>query len=171
MPSKSKAQARFMAAVAHSPEFAKKVGVPMSVGKDFNQADKGRKFGKGGDVMARDAGAGRGFVNPPVVKPREDRTVGEQQMLDEVNDAKMRKKVADMGYAKGGKVAKKMPPFMGKESAKEENMEKRLSPAKYKAGEMSEGEMMACGGKVKKYAAGGKIDGIAQRGKTRGKVC
>lgn len=41
-----------MAAVAHSPEFAKKVGVPTSVGKDFNQADKGRKFAKGGDKMA-----------------------------------------------------------------------------------------------------------------------
>ena len=39
-----------MAAVAHSPEFAKKVGVPMSVGKDFNQADKGRKFARGGDM-------------------------------------------------------------------------------------------------------------------------
>lgn len=39
-----------MAAVAHSPAFAKKVGVPQSVGKEFNQADKGRKFGKGGDM-------------------------------------------------------------------------------------------------------------------------
>ena len=39
-----------MAAVAHSPSFAKKVGVPMSVGKEFNQADKGRKFAKGGDM-------------------------------------------------------------------------------------------------------------------------
>jgi hypothetical protein len=37
-----------MAAVAHSPAFAKKVGVPQSVGKDFNAADKGRKFGTGG---------------------------------------------------------------------------------------------------------------------------
>lgn len=39
-----------MAAVAHSPEFAKKVGVPMSVGKEFNQADKGRKFAGGGEM-------------------------------------------------------------------------------------------------------------------------
>lgn len=28
-----------MAAVAHNPAFAKKVGVPQSVGKDFNKAD------------------------------------------------------------------------------------------------------------------------------------
>jgi len=41
-----------MAAIAHSPSFAKKVGVPQSVGKDFNEADKGRKFSKGGDTMA-----------------------------------------------------------------------------------------------------------------------
>jgi hypothetical protein len=40
-----------MAAIAHNPAFAKKVGVPQSVGKDFNEADKGKKFGSGG--MAR----------------------------------------------------------------------------------------------------------------------
>ena len=39
-----------MEAVAHSPGFAKKVGVPQSVGKDFSAADKGRKFSKGGDI-------------------------------------------------------------------------------------------------------------------------
>lgn len=50
MPSSSKKQADFMRAVAHSPEFAKKVGVPQSVGKEFNKADKGRKFAKGGDM-------------------------------------------------------------------------------------------------------------------------
>ena len=52
MPSKSKAQHNFMAAIANSPSFAKKVGVPQSVGKDFTTADKGRKFSKGGDTMA-----------------------------------------------------------------------------------------------------------------------
>lgn len=52
MPSVSKKQHNFMAAVAHNPEFAKKAGVPQSVGKEFNQADKGRKFAKGGDTMA-----------------------------------------------------------------------------------------------------------------------
>lgn len=41
MPSTSKKQARFMAMVAHDPDAAKRVGVPQSVGKDFNQADKG----------------------------------------------------------------------------------------------------------------------------------
>lgn len=41
MPSKSQKQHNFMEAVAHSPEFAKKVGVPQSVGKEFTNADKG----------------------------------------------------------------------------------------------------------------------------------
>jgi hypothetical protein len=52
MPSKSKAQHNFMAAVANNPSFAKKAGVPQSVGKDFTTADKGRKFSKGGDMKA-----------------------------------------------------------------------------------------------------------------------
>lgn len=39
MPSKSPAQKRLMAAVAHNPEFASKVGIPQSVGKEFNDAD------------------------------------------------------------------------------------------------------------------------------------
>ena len=52
MPSTSKKQHNFMAAVANNPSFAKKVGVPQSVGKDFTTADKGRKFSKGGDTMA-----------------------------------------------------------------------------------------------------------------------
>jgi len=41
-----------MAAVANNPAFAKKVGVPQAVGKDFSNADKNRKFSKGGDTMA-----------------------------------------------------------------------------------------------------------------------
>lgn len=41
MPSKSKAQARTMAAAAHNPEFARKVGIPMSVAEDYNRADTG----------------------------------------------------------------------------------------------------------------------------------
>ena len=50
MPSTSKKQHNFMAAVANNPAFAKKAGVPQSVGQDFTKADKGRKFSKGGDM-------------------------------------------------------------------------------------------------------------------------
>lgn len=54
MPSTSKKQHNFMAAVAHSPSFAKKAGVPVSVGKEFVTADKGKKFSKGGDMKHED---------------------------------------------------------------------------------------------------------------------
>ena len=47
MPAVSKKQKKFMDAVAHNPAFAKKVGVPKSVGKDFSKASKGMKFGSG----------------------------------------------------------------------------------------------------------------------------
>jgi hypothetical protein len=50
VPSVSKKQHNFMAAVANNPSFAKKAGVPSSVGKEFINADKGRKFKEGGDM-------------------------------------------------------------------------------------------------------------------------
>lgn len=49
-----------MAAVAKNPAFAKKVGIPRSVGEEFLTADKGKKFMKGGimkDKMKKIAGA------------------------------------------------------------------------------------------------------------------
>jgi hypothetical protein len=52
MPSSSKKQHKFMEAIAHNKAFAKKVGVPQSVGRDFSNADKGKTFKKGGDTMA-----------------------------------------------------------------------------------------------------------------------
>jgi hypothetical protein len=53
MPSTSKKQHNFMAAVANNPKFAKKVGVPQSVGKDFSNADKGKTFKRGGDMATK----------------------------------------------------------------------------------------------------------------------
>lgn len=50
MPSSSKKQHNLMAAVATNPKFAKKVGVPVSVGKEFLKADKGRQFKEGGEM-------------------------------------------------------------------------------------------------------------------------
>ncbi len=43
MPSKSKAQERLMQAVAHNPEFAKKVGIKQKVGKEFVKEDAAKK--------------------------------------------------------------------------------------------------------------------------------
>lgn len=43
MPSKSAKQKRTMAAAAHNPAFAKKVGIPVKVAKEFNKADSKKK--------------------------------------------------------------------------------------------------------------------------------
>ena len=51
MPAVSKKQKRLMDAAAHSPAFAKKVGIPMSVAKDYSESSKGMKFRKGGETM------------------------------------------------------------------------------------------------------------------------
>ena len=53
MPSHSPAQARMMAAAAHDPKFAKKVGVPVSVAKDYNEADKGKRLAEAMKSMDR----------------------------------------------------------------------------------------------------------------------
>ena len=83
MPSTSKKQHNFMAAVAKNPTFAKKVGVPQSVGKEFLTADKGKTFKRGGDMAtkmdpkmmammaAKKRGAGKGAMAParPAMPP------------------------------------------------------------------------------------------------------
>lgn len=50
MPSASGKQHRLMALVANNPAAAKRLGIPQSVGKEFMQADKGRKFAGGGEM-------------------------------------------------------------------------------------------------------------------------
>lgn len=54
MPAKSEKQQRFMAAVANNPKFAKKVGVPKSVGEEFM-----KKGYMGGGMMRRYADGGK----------------------------------------------------------------------------------------------------------------
>jgi hypothetical protein len=68
MPSTSKKQHNFMEAVAHNPSFAKKAGVPQSVGKDFSAADKGRKFAKGGDMKHEDVKMDKAMMQKAVSK-------------------------------------------------------------------------------------------------------
>ncbi len=50
MPSASQKQHNLMAVVANNPAAAKRLGIPQSVGKDFTEADKGRKFARGGEM-------------------------------------------------------------------------------------------------------------------------
>ena len=68
MPSTSKKQHNFMAAIAHSPSFAKKAGVPVSVGKEFVSADKGKKFSKGGDMKHEDVKMDKAMMQKAVNK-------------------------------------------------------------------------------------------------------
>ena len=122
MPSTSKKQHNFMAAVANNPSFAKKAGVPQSVGKEFNNADKGKTFKRGGEMATK--------MGKPMMK-------------------------AGMSMAKDGM--------------------KRPTPMADTAMTGDMAGMMKKGGKVKKMAGGGlsaghkSADGIAQRGKTKGK--
>lgn len=55
MPSKSPAQHRLMEAVAHNPDFARKVGIPQSVGQEYSHADHLRDMKR----HARSAPAGK----------------------------------------------------------------------------------------------------------------
>ena len=52
MPTTSRAQHNLMAMVANNPKAAKRVGIPQSVGKEFMEADKGKKLKKGGPVLS-----------------------------------------------------------------------------------------------------------------------
>ena len=94
MPSTSKKQHNFMAAVANNPSFAKKVGVPQSVGKDFSNADKGKTFKRGGD-MAK--------ANPfmEMIAKKKEMAKGKKEMPMK----KMAK--GGMAYAKGGGIESK----------------------------------------------------------------
>ena len=160
MPSKSKAQANLMRAASHDPAFAKKVGVPAIVAEDFTQADKGKRFKKGG--MAQDK-AEMSFMSPEPKKGGKIRA-GNRTAISAPN--------AGIKFKDGGIVAKKL--FGGKETYNEEFGEakavadKKITPKQFIKGEKSEGKKEAPWmKKTAKFARGG---GVEQRGKTRGRV-
>lgn len=72
MPSVSKKQHNLMAAVAHNPAFAKKVGISQSVGKEFAQADKGKKFKEGGMAIMKKAPKGEAMGKVKTAAPSRD---------------------------------------------------------------------------------------------------
>ena len=86
MPSVSKKQHNFMAAVANNPAFAKKAGVPQSVGQEFTSADRGKKFGK----SRADAQA----INRPKTNQ------GKQEFFSQGGDMKSMKKMSSGGISK-----------------------------------------------------------------------
>ena len=146
MPSVSKKQHNLMAAVANNPKFAKKVGIPQSVGEDFMEADKGKKFRSGG--TSTKAGINKpkthhGKMQMPNYSLQ--RYVGKKEG-GVMKDTKAMKKG---GYAAGGRMAAKGEHPVQKQAKRGAMMVK-----------------MAAGG----LAAGHKsADGIAKKGKTKAK--
>ena len=142
MPSTSQKQHNFMAAVANNPAFAKKAGVPQSVGKEFTQADKGIKF-KGGAKERPDSQV----ANQPKTNH------GEQALFKrggEMKESKaMVKKEVSFMKAKGA------PKSMIKHEAAEMGAMKKggKTMKKMAAGGLSGGHKSA--------------DGVASKGKTK----
>jgi len=104
MPSSSKKQHNFMAAVANNPKFAKKVGVPQSVGKDFSNADKGKTFKRGDDMATK--------MNPGFMAMVAKKKAGAKSAMPSKMGKPVMKK--DMDMAKNG--MKKMAAGGGIES-------------------------------------------------------
>jgi hypothetical protein len=167
MPSTSAKQAKFMRAVAHSPKFAKKVGVAQSVGKDFEMADKKMKKFKGGgpllesqrkpiDVRRAVLGSDkeiveRGNRTPYEPMPKPERPAPKRKPLGRAGAA---------GYKEGGKV-------MGKSDKAGRALVKKSADTMGRA-------MMKKAGGGKCYAKGGSVssraDGCATKGKTHTKM-
>lgn len=109
MPSKSAKQHRFMEMVAHNPKMAKKVGVPQSVGKDFETADKGKKFNKGGIMKKHDDEAQDKKLISKMIKASEKKEPKGMKKGGSVKPSKMgsvktspaRDGVAERGHTKG----------------------------------------------------------------------
>jgi hypothetical protein len=134
MPSVSKKQHNLMAAVANNPKFAKKTGIPQSVGRKFLDSDKGKEFRKGGTTNP---------VKAKIANPRPRH--GEIQMPN----VSLKK----YGFKEGGDLT----------NQKEKDM-KKMNPgmmammAKKKPMKMAEGGMpmvMKDGKKVPAFAADG----------------
>jgi hypothetical protein len=116
MPSVSKKQHNFMAAVANNPKFAKKAGVSSAVGKEFLTADKGKTFKEGGTMKKIDAKKNPGMAKLPTAVRNKMGFMkeGGKAHSDMAKDKPMMKKVAAKavkghekrlhGMAKGGGV-------------------------------------------------------------------
>lgn len=171
MPSTSAKQAKFMRAVANSPKFAKKVGVPQSVGKDFEMADKKmKKFKDGGSApkMPKEPITGGRDTVPLTPERKEFLKELERRNREAAAEAAKTAKKATP-YAKGGKAMKKKM-MAGKMADKAGR-----ALVKKSADTMGRAMKMNKGGKC--YAGGGLVgghksaDGVAKRGKTKGKMC
>ena len=100
-----------MAAVANNPAFAKKAGVPQSVGQEFTKADKGKTFKEGGRMATTKMGK-------PTMKPGMSTAKDGMKKPTPMANTAMGG-MGGMGMKKGGmpmkmKDGKKVPIFMAK---------------------------------------------------------
>jgi len=186
MPSKTKKQAKFMAAVANSPKFAKKAGVPQSVGKEFAKADKGKKFKEGGmpsyfnsskkkpgKAVKKYAGGGRAH-DKKVIRNLDDEDYRIRNRTGKNTDAERRRinREKDFeknklgGMAVGGKVKKqgyndRLDESMGARNGKKsQSMASRRNESKGMEKSMGKG---AYSGASTMMAKGGKVGKKATR--------
>jgi len=115
MPSKSKKQHDLMVAVANNPKFAKKIGIPQSVGKDYEKADEGKKFKRGGKMSncgtkrmkkgggVSEYGGKETYKSEAAMKRHEAK---ESPAMERREGMAMGGKVRGYGMARGGKVCK-----------------------------------------------------------------
>ena len=123
MPSTSKKQHNLMAAVAHNPAFAKKVGIKQSVGKEFVAADKGKKFSKGGEMDKKDLAQDKKIVKKAVGMHDKQLHGGKKTNLSGLCGGGKVKKMAGGGLAAGHKSADGIA-SKGKTKAKQITMKK-----------------------------------------------
>jgi hypothetical protein len=146
MPSSSKKQHNLMEAVAHNAAFAKKVGIPQKVGKDFVEADKGKKFASGGMSRAKEQS---------INKPKTNH--GASALFNRGGDmATMSSKMAK--FEKSGKDVEKKG---AKEGSKKDMMMDKMQMMGMKKGGMKK---MAGGGLLSGHKS---ADGVATKGKTK----
>jgi hypothetical protein len=163
MPSTSKKQHNFMAAIAKNPAFAKKVGIKSSVGEEFLKADKGKKFGLGGSTGITHGGKGQ--INKQVT--RAGSIYGEQKEVPNVNLNKY------IGKKEGGMAKSDMKEDMKMDKAQDKAMIKKAfkehDAQEHKGGKGT--KLTLKKGGCTKMARGG---GIEVKGKTKGtmiKMC
>ena len=174
MPAESKKQEKFMQAVANNPEFAKKVGVKQTVGKEFTK-EKGMKKVKkmmGGGMTAP------GMTAPPMKAPGMAGMAGAQAMDPRMQMAMeaQRQQAATGGMKKGGKVKKNTAKMNNLEELGRVDAEKGYTK-KGKKNLKSEKKRLVS--QIKKgYSKGGAVkgsaskraDGIITQGHTRGRM-
>jgi hypothetical protein len=179
MPSSSKKQHKFMEAIAHNPAFAKKVGIPQSVGKDFSTADKGKTFKKGGDTMAtkRDPKMMAALM---AARKRPSMPVGGRMAADNqmMQAGAPQPGTPGMPMKKGGRIKKMAAGGMTKDDRAQDKKMIKKAFKQHDAQEHKGGKgtklALKKGGMMKKMAGGGlaaghkAADGVASKGKTKG---